>query len=150
MFQEVFSEYGLPDSILSDNEARFADFRKGYTKFERWLMELDIPPTHGRIKLPPSQGKIERFHQTMKQELLNHASISDIVDAQVQLENWRVKYNTIRSHEALGMKTPGQVYIASSLAYPEKIQECKYGGQYHVIKVNSWGYDIAVRIRYNI
>jgi transposase InsO family protein len=74
MFQEVFSEYRLPDAILFDNGAWFADFRKGYTKFERWLMELDIPPTHGRIKHPPTQGKIERFHRTMKQELLNHAS----------------------------------------------------------------------------
>ena len=75
MFQEVFSEYGLPDSILSYNGPRFAGFRKGYTKFERWLMELDIPPTHGRIKHFPTQGKIERFHRTMKRELLNHASI---------------------------------------------------------------------------
>ena len=140
VFQEVFSEYGLPDSILSDNGAQFAGFRKGYTQFERWLMELDILPIHGRIKHPQTQGKIERFHRTMKQELLNHTSISDIGDAQVQLENWREKYNTIRPHEALGMKTPGQVYIASTRKYPEKIQEWEYGGQYHVIKVNSWGY----------
>ena len=140
VFQEVFSEYGLPDSILSDNGSQFAGFRKGYTQFERWLMELDILPIHGRIKHPQTQGKIERFHRTMKQELLNHTSISDIGDAQVQLENWREKYNTIRPHEALGMKTPGQVYTASTRTYPEKIQEWEYGGQYHVIKVNSWGY----------
>ena len=91
VFQEVFSEYGLPDSILSDNGAQFAGFRKGYTQFERWLMELDILPIHGRIKHPQTQGKIERFHRTMKQELLNHTSISNIDDAQVKLENWRKK-----------------------------------------------------------
>ena len=109
VFQEVFSEYGLPVSILSDNGAQFAGFRKGYTQFERWLMKLDILPIHGRIKHTQTQGKIERFHRTMKQELLNHTSISNIDDAQVKLENWRKKYNTIRPHEALGMKTPGQV-----------------------------------------
>ena len=103
-------------------------------------MELDILPIHGRIKHPQTQGKIERFHRTMKQELLNHTSISNIDDAQVKLENWRKKYNTIRPHEALGMKTPGQVYMASTRTYPEKIQNWEYGGQYHVIKVNSWGY----------
>ena len=140
VFQEVFFEYGLPDSILSDNGAQFAGFRKGYTQFERWLMELDILPIHGRIKHPQTQGKIERFHRTMKQELLNHTSTSNIDDAQVKLENWRKKYNTIRPHEALGMKTPGQVYMASTRTYPEKIQNWEYGGQYHVIKVNSWGY----------
>lgn len=140
VFTEVFHEYGLPDSILSDNGAQFAGFRKGYTQFERWLMELDILPIHGRIKHPQTQGKIERFHRTMKQELLNHISIFNIDDAEVQFGDWREKYNNIRPHEALGMKTPGQVYIASPRAYPEKIQDWEYGGEYHVIKVNSWGY----------
>lgn len=140
VFTEVFHEYGLPDSILSDNGAQFAGFRKGYTQFERWLMELDILPIHGRIKHPQTQGKIERFHRTMKQELLNHISISNIDDAEVQFGDWREKCNNIRPHEALGMKTPGQVYIASPRAYPEKIQDWEYGGEYHVIKVNSWGY----------
>lgn len=140
VFTEVFHEYGLPDSILSDNGAQFAGFRKGYTQFERWLIELDILPIHGRIKHPQTQGKIERFHRTMKQELLNHISISNIDDAEVQFGDWREKYNNIRPHEALGMKTPGQVYIASPRAYPEKIKDWEYGGEYHVIKVNSWGY----------
>lgn len=140
VFTEVFHEYGLPDSILSDNGSQFAGFRKGYTQFERWLMELDILPIHGRIKHPQTQGKIERFHRTMKQELLNHISISNIDDAEVQFGDWREKYNNIRPHEALGMKTPGQVYIASPRAYPEKIRDWEYGGEYHVIKVNSWGY----------
>lgn len=140
VFTEVFHEYGLPDSILSDNGSQFAGFRKGYTQFERWLMDLDILPIHGRIKHPQTQGKIERFHRTMKQELLNHVSISNIDDAEAQFWDWREKYNNIRPHEALGMKTPGQVYIASPRAYPEKIQDWEYGGEYHVIKVNSWGY----------
>ena len=140
VFTEVFHEYGLPDSILSDNGSQFAGFRKGYTQFERWLMELDILPIHGRIKHPQTQGKIERFHRTMKQELLNHVSISNIDDAEAQFLDWREKYNNIRPHEALGMKTPGQVYIASPRAYSEKIRDWEYGGGDHVIKVNSWGY----------
>lgn len=140
VFTEVFREYGLPDSILSDNGAQFAGFRKGYTQFERWLMELDILPIHGRIKHPQTQGKIERFHRTMKQELLNHVSIANIDDAEIQFGSWREKYNNLRPHEALGMKTPSQVYIASTRAYPEEITPWEYGGQYHVIKINSWGH----------
>lgn len=45
-FLEVFREYGMPYSILSDNGAQFAGFKKGYTQFERWLMDLDILPLH--------------------------------------------------------------------------------------------------------
>ena len=140
VFTETFCEFGLPDSILSDNRAQFAGFRKGYTQFERWLMDLDILPIHGRIKHPQTQGKIERVHRTMKQELLNHTSIADITDAQIKFANWRDKFNNIRPHEALGMKRPADVYKSSQRRYNEKIQKYEYGGQYHVIKVNSWGY----------
>ena len=139
-FLEVFREYGMPDSILSDNGAQFAGFKKGYTQFERWLMDLDILPIHGRIKHPQTQGKIERFHRTIKQELLNHTTISDIADAENKFSVWREKYNNIRPHEALNMRTPADVYQASQRQYPETIERFDYGGEYHVIKVNSWGY----------
>lgn len=140
VFSEVFREYGLPDSILSDNGAQFAGFRKGYTQFERWLMDLDILPIHGRIKHPQTQGKIERFHRTMKQELLNHTAIANIDDAQQKFSRWRDKYNNIRPHEALGMKRPGEVYVPSQRQFVETVKPYEYGGAYHVIKVNSWGY----------
>ena len=139
-FTEAFLEFGLPDSVLSDNGAQFAGFRKGYTQFERWLMDLDILPIHGRIKHPQTQGKIERFHRTMKQELLNHTSITDIADAQSKFSEWRDKYNHIRPHEALGMKRPGEVYEPSKRQYTEGIKKYEYSGEHHVIKVNSWGY----------
>lgn len=140
IFTEAFREFGLPDSVLSDNGAQFAGFRKGYTQFERWLMDLDILPIHGRIKHPQTQGKIERFHRTMKQELLNHTTIANIEDAQNKLYNWRNKYNNIRPHEALGMKRPGDVYEPSQRQYSDTIKKYEYGGEYHVIKVNNWGY----------
>lgn len=140
VFLEVFREYGMPDSILSDNGAQFAGFKKGYTQFERWLMDLDILPIHGRIKHPQTQGKIERFHRTMKQELLNHTRITNIEDAQNKFCIWRDKYNNIRPHEALNMRTPGEVYKPSQRQYREMIEKFEYGGEYHVIKVNSWGY----------
>lgn len=140
VFTEAFREFGLPDSILSDNGAQFAGFRKGYTQFERWLMDLDILPIHGRIKHPQTQGKIERFHRTMKKELLDHTQIANIEDAQNKFSIWRDKYNNIRPHEALGMKRPGEVYEPSQRQYSDTIKKYEYGGEYHVIKVNSWGY----------
>ena len=140
VFLEVFREYGMPESILSDNGAQFAGFKKGYTQFERWLMDLDILPIHGRIKHPQTQGKIERFHRTMKQELLNHTQVANIEDAQNKFCIWREKYNNIRPHEALNMRTPGEVYELSQREYREKIEKFEYGGEYHIIKVNSWGY----------
>ena len=140
VFTEVFQQYGMPDSILSDNGAQFAGFRKGYTQFEKWLIDLDILPIHGRIMHPQTQGKIERFHRTMKHELLNHTEIADIEDAQTKFRLWQDKYNNLRPHEALGMKTPGEVYEPSQRQYESKVKEFEYGGEHHVLKVNSWGY----------
>lgn len=140
VFREAFYEYGMPDSVLSDNGAQFAGFRQGYTQFEKWLMDHDVLPIHGRIKHPQTQGKIERFHRSMKSELLEHYTMKNIEDAQRKFSEWRVKYNTERPHEALGMKCPAQVYSSSTKTYIDRITPFEYGGEYHVIKVNSWGY----------
>lgn len=139
-FREAFYEYGMPESVLSDNGSQFAGFRQGYTRFEKWLMNHDVLPIHGRIKHPQTQGKIERFHRTMKNELLKHTDFKDIDEARLILSEWRDKYNNIRPHEALNMKTPSEVYIPSNRTYSDKVLPYEYGGQYHVIKVNSWGY----------
>lgn len=139
-FRSAFYEYGMPNSVLSDNGAQFAGFRQGYTQFEKWLMNHDILPIHGRIKHPQTQGKIERFHRTMQEELLKHTVMENIDDANIKFQLWREKYNNVRPHEALGMKCPAEVYIPSNRAYSDEISSYEYGGQFHVIKVNSWGY----------
>lgn len=140
VFRSAFEEYGMPESVLSDNGAQFAGFRQGFTQFEKWLMNHDVLPIHGRILHPQTQGKIERFHRTMKNELLKHTVIQDIHDADKQFQLWREKYNTVRPHEALNMRCPADVYTPSNKTYIDPVAPYEYGGQYHVIKVNSWGY----------
>ena len=139
-FREAFYEYGMPDSVLSDNGAQFAGFRQGYTQFEKWLMNHDVLPIHGRIKHPQTQGKIERFHRAMNQELLKHYTPKDIADAERVFNDWRNCYNNERPHEALGMKCPSDIYIPSERSYRDKVDKYEYSGKYHVIKGNSWGY----------
>ena len=139
-FRDAFYEYGMPDSVLSDNGAQFAGFRQGYTQFEKWLMDHDVLPIHGRIKHPQTQGKIERFHRAMNQELLKHYTPRDIHDAELVFNDWRNCYNNERPHEALGMKCPSEIYVASKRTYHDQVGKYEYNGKYHVIKVNSWGY----------
>ena len=103
-------------------------------------MNHDILPIHGRIMHPQTQGKIERFHRTMKSELLKHHQFVNLSEANSKLQEWRLKYNNVRPHEALGMKCPADVYTPSERVYTDKVERYEYGGQYHVIKVNSWGY----------
>ena len=139
-FREAFYEYGMPNSVLSDNGAQFAGFRQGYTQFEKWLMNHNVLPIHGRIKHPQTQGKIERFHRAMNQEILKHYTPKDISDAERVFDEWRDCYNNERPHEALGMKCPSDIYIPSERAYCDQVAKYEYSGKYHVIKVNNWGY----------
>lgn len=139
-FETIFKEYGLPKAILTDNGGAFAAYGGGHTRFERWLMDLDVIPLHGRPLHPQTQGKIERFHRTMKNELLKRTAFLDLSDADRRLKEWRVKYNEVRPHEAINMYCPADVYIPSERKYPSSIEDYKYSGLYRILKVNYKGY----------
>lgn len=139
-FEKAFYEYGMPLSVLSDNGGQFAGFKQGYTQFEKWLMCLDILPIHCRVKHPQTQGKIERFHRTLNNELLKHNTFSDIAQADSYMQNWRDKYNNVRPHEALNMLTPSEVYSKSVRKYNGKFSEYEYSGAFPIKKVNCKGY----------
>lgn len=139
-FRRVFEQYGKPEALLSDNGAQFAGFGGGYTRFERWLMEQDVLPVHGRPRHPQTQGKIERFHRSMKAEALRDNSFDDLSHARKALSAWRTLYNEVRPHEALGGQKPAQVYQRSARLYLPDVQKTVYSGDHPVCKVNSWGY----------
>ncbi len=134
----TFQEYGLPDAILSDNGAQFSGFRGGYTQFERFLMDLDIEPIHGRIMHPQTQGKIERFHRTLKQEALR-TTPKNMAAAERHFREWLWRYNELRPHSALGMKPPASVYQPSNRPYAEP-KPFEYDQGARLAKVNNWGY----------
>ena len=137
-FIRAFQEFGLPNSVLSDNGAQFAGAHRGLSQFERFLMDLDILPIHGRPIHPQTQGKIERFHRTLKKEALR-VTPANMEEARIRLENWRWVYNEIRPHHSLGLRTPSSVYQPSTRPYYEP-KPYIYDEGAKLIKVNNWGY----------
>ena len=131
-------ESGMPTSVLSDHGTQFGGVHNGLSTFDRFLMDLDIQPIHGRIMHPQTQGKIERFHRTLKQEALRFTP-ANMEEAKIRLENWRWLYNEVRPHHALGMKTPASIYTASTRPYYEP-KPYVYEEGAKLIKVNNWGY----------
>lgn len=140
VFESAFREYGLPQAVLSDNGVQFAGFRHGYALFEKWLMDWNVLPIHGRVAHPQTQGKIERFHGAMKREFLRQHDFADAAHAHEELQRWRHTYNMERPHEALGMRCPGEVYVPSVRQMPQRIPPVEYGGRFQVIKVSAQGY----------
>ena len=137
-FIQAFLEYGLPNSVLSDNGSQFAGAHRGLSQFERFLMDLDILPIHGRPIHPQTQGKIERFHRTLKSEALR-VTPANMEEARIRLDNWRWIYNEVRPHHSLGLKTPASVYQPSTRPYYEP-RPYIYDEGARLIKVNNWGY----------
>ena len=139
-FIQVFRAFGLPEAILTDNGPTFAGFRNGYTQFERALMDQDILPIHGRAYHPQTQGKIERFHRSLADEVLRYHQFLDLADATRVLTQWKAIYNDERPHQALGDRRPAQVYTSSDRPYQEKVSPYDYNPQYRTYKINNWGY----------
>jgi transposase InsO family protein len=129
----VFRKYGLPYKILTDNGSPWGttgndstDGIRSYTALEKWLIQLNIKLIHGRPHHPQTQGKEERFHRTLKQDLINYEQFRDHEHCQKRFNVWREKYNCIRPHEAIDFKTPADLYRPSNKYYPENIIPYEY------------------------
>ena len=101
-FNEARKTYGTSFSTLTDNGIVYTGrFVKGKNGFEYLLSELDIGQKNGSPAHPQTQGKIERFHQTLKKWLLEQEAAKDLKELQRQLDEFRAIYNTRRPHKAL-------------------------------------------------
>lgn len=122
----VFKQYGLPFRMNFDNGHPWGNPKGRYTKFALWLMRLGIRVSYSRIGHPQTNGKDERFHRTLKTELLSFQTFYDLVHAQREFDRWRNIYNHERPHEALGMQTPISRYYPGKRAYPDQLPDLEY------------------------
>ena len=109
VLKRLFSEYGLPKAIQSDNGAPFAARSnvKGISRLSAWLITLGIEINRSRPGHPQDNGGHERMHRDLKDSVQvryrGHARTY-----QAELDLWRDEFNNIRPHEALGMKIPAE------------------------------------------
>ena len=95
--------------------------------------------SHSRPYHPQTQGKDERFHRTLKAEVLQGPPMADLQQAQATFERWREVYNQQRPHQALGMCVPLQRYRPSQRPYCERPAVPEYGDADQVRKVQQHG-----------
>lgn len=118
-FLRLVNTYGPPHSTLTDNGVVYtARFQKGRNQFEYELMKLGVVQKNGSPGHPQTQGKIERFHQTLKRYLHQQPRAGSPAELQEQLDTFRRKYNTKRPHKALRGATPDHAYTATLKAHP--------------------------------
>ena len=118
-FIDNINTYGPPASTLTDNGSVYTSrFTGGRNAFEYLLATLRIQQKNGHPGHPQTQGKIERFHQTLKKWLSKQPPAADLRTLQAQLDRFRHLYNEQRPHRALDARTPATAYRATPKAAP--------------------------------
>ena len=118
-FLSTADEHGMPASTLTDNGRVYtARFGGGRNAFEYLLDRLRITQKNGNPNHPQTQGKVERFHQTLKKWLAQQPPATTLADLQAQLDRFRQLYNHQRPHRELARHTPASVYAALPKAVP--------------------------------
>ncbi len=116
-FTENINTYGPPAATLTDNGSVYTSrFTGGRNAFEYLLAILRITQKNGHPGHPQTQGKIERFHQTLKKWLTRQERAATITELQAQLSRFQQIYNHQRPHRALNSLTPAAAYRATPKA----------------------------------
>lgn len=114
-FTAAMNRYGVPSEVLTDNgkqfTGRFTKPRPAEVLFERICRKNGITALLTRPSSPTTTGKVERFHQTLRRELLDEAGpFADLPTAQASIDAWVHASNHTRPHQALDMATPASLF----------------------------------------
>jgi transposase InsO family protein len=103
VFFDAAAIYGLPRSVLSDNGAIYTTaYRGSHTGMEIELATLGITFKHGKPYHPQTQGKVERYHLTLKKWLRKKPAAATLAELQGQIDTFVRYYNEERPHTARG------------------------------------------------
>ena len=145
---QTFRRYGLPYRMLTDNGPPWGAplTLSPFTSLTVWLIRLGIVLSHARPAHPQTLGKDERFHRTLKTELLHQRTFLDLAHCQQAFDRWRDHYNLERPHDALALTVPATRYTPSPRPFPEELPPLDYGPGAHVRRVQGKG-EISFRGR---
>ena len=148
---ELFRTYGLPKVIHSDNGTPFAASNGilNLTCLSVWWITLGILPDRSLKGHPEQNGSLERMHGDIAKEIEGKIP-GGITANQIVLDTWVQEYNSIRPNEAIGMKTPDEIYTKSERVYTGDYDELEYPMGFIVRKVFRDGEIIVNGIRVTI
>lgn len=117
VFTAALARYSSPEEVLTDNGKVFSG-RLGphpaEVLFDRICREQGITHRLTGVRCPTTTGKIERFHKTLRAELLTGRRFDSLAHAQQVVDGWVDDYNTQRPHQAIAMAVPAQRFQRST------------------------------------
>ena len=118
-FREAGTRWGFPAALLTDNGCVYTTWHRGGPNvMQTELLAMGIDYRHSRPYHPPTCGKVERFHQTMKAFLSKQDPAQEIAVLQAQVDRFVAYYNEVRPHRAVGRRPPIVAFEARDKARP--------------------------------
>jgi transposase InsO family protein len=107
-----FQRVGVPQEMLMDHGSTWYsnNTEHGLTWLSIWLIKQGITIRYSGVHHPQTQGKVERFHRTLKERTEHRGAPATMSEWRRWAQEMRQEYNEQRPHEALGMRTPAEVY----------------------------------------
>jgi putative transposase len=118
VFDKAVAVHGVPQRLLSDNSLALNPSRRGYVgQLVDHVSRLGVEAITGKPYKPTTQGKNERFHQTLFRYLDKQPLAETLTELQTQVDTFDCIYNTERPHQALpGRATPATAWKATPKA----------------------------------
>ncbi len=118
VFERLFKEFGLPLAIRTDNGVPFASPNALFnlSKLSVWWLRLGIQIERIKPGCPQQNGRHERMHLTLKLETTKPAG-RNFLQQQAKFDDFIDCYNTERPHQAIGMRSPIDLYHPSTRTY---------------------------------
>ena len=101
VLDKLIWERGLPESVRVDNGPGFIS-----TALDRWAYRHGVALQFIQPGKPSQNAHVESFNGRFRDECLAQAHFPTLARARAEIELWRVDYNTLRPHSALGYATP--------------------------------------------
>jgi len=111
LLAEFFTLRGVPEHIRSDNGPEFT-----VAAVRDWLKKLGARMLYIEPGSPWENGYCESFDGKLRDELLDREIFYTLKEVQIQTEQWRREYNTIRPHSSLGYKPPAPETVMPAVA----------------------------------
>lgn len=101
----------LPKQIVVDNGPEFTS-----RALDVWAYARGVQLHFIRPGKPVDNGFVESFNGKFRDECLSGHWFLDLDDARTKIEAWRIDYNDVRPHSALGNRTPTEYATQAGLA----------------------------------
>lgn len=161
VFERLFRRFGVPSAIQCDNGIPFISVRSpgGLSRLSAWWVSLGIRIVRSRPACPQDNGGHERMHVDLRADVQTKAA-ETLRAQQRALDRWRQQFNHVRPHQALGGKTPAEVYKPKDKRAPRSIRyrydpgmklvrvfgsgSIRYGGERYFLSSSLVGHVVAI------